>query len=92
MTLREILFTAEGLGEYDVVYAQRPWSLDSPARVVQYQPDETVLRQSEDGSLEYFLEATLIKDIREQVQEGGGVPSEAFRVIMYYAENDAFPE
>ena len=92
MKLREILINSEGLGEYDVVYVKRPWSLDSDACVVRSQPDEAVPRLLSEDSFEYVLEAPLIKYIRKQVEDAGESPSEVLRILLYYGENDAFPQ
>ena len=61
------------------------------ACIVRYMPGETVPRLLSDASCEYFLEAPLIQDIRKQVEGGGEPPSEVLRMLLYYAENDAFP-
>lgn len=92
MKLREILIDSDGLGEYDVVYAKRPWSLDSTAYVERYEENETVVRVlKNDASFEYFLEASLIKDIRGQAEDAGRSQQEVLDILVYYAENDAFP-
>lgn len=91
MTLREILNKSDELSEYDVVYATRPWSLESEARVIRYEANEHVPRLLSDSSYEYFLESALIRDIRMQVEDAGNPTAEALRVILYYAENDAYP-
>jgi len=92
MRLREILLKSDELDENDVVYAKKPWSLEAEARVVGFAPGDIVPRLLQDAPLEYFLEAPLIADIRLQVAEGGGDLEEALRILMYYAENDAFPQ
>ena len=92
MSLEEILLKFDELGEHDVVFARRPWSLDSEARVVGFASGDTVPRMLPQSTLEYFLEATLIRDIHEQVIGGGHNREEALRILIYYAENDAFPE
>lgn len=91
MKLREILIKAENLDARDVVYAKRPWSLDSSACVVRYDSDERLPRHLSDASFEYFLDAELIQDIRGQIKGAGRPPGEEFDVVLYYAENDAFP-
>jgi hypothetical protein len=92
MKLREILIDSDKLGEYDVVYAKRPWSLESDACVVRYEANEAVTRLlKDDTSLEYFLEAELIKDIRSQVEDSGKSSVQVLDILLYYAENDAFP-
>lgn len=92
MKLQEILIDSGCLDEYDVVYAKRPWSLDSPACIARYEENESVLRLlKSDVSFEYFLEATLIKDIRSQVEDAGKSSEDALDILLHYAENDAFP-
>ncbi len=92
MILRDILLKSDDLEEGDVVFARRPWSLDSEASVVGFSPEDTVTRILQDSALEYFLEAPLIRDIRAQVEDGGGGTEDALRILLYYAENDAFPQ
>ena len=92
MTLEKILTALTNLDEFDVLYAERPWTPASNACVVRYTPDETVVRKISDSSLEYFLEASLIRDISSQVKRSGLSTSDVIRIIIYYAENDAFPE
>jgi hypothetical protein len=92
MKLSEILIKSDNLSEHDVVYVKRPWSQNSDASVVRYKDGETVLRLMEEApSFEYFLEAPLIKDIRQQVEKSGGSSEQILEIILYYAENDAFP-
>lgn len=92
MQLREILLKSDELDENDVVYAKRPWSLEAEAKVVGFAHGDTVGRHLQDAPFEYFLEAPLIADIRLQVADRVGDPEEALRILLYYAENDAFPE
>lgn len=93
MKLREILNQCDKLGEYDVVYARRPWSLDSEAAVIEYEEGQSVVRLLKGApSFEYFLEAPLATDIRQQAEGGGRSTEEALDVLLYYAENDAFPQ
>jgi len=92
MRLKEVLSDTDSLDEYDVIYAKRPWSLNAEAYVVRYQEGQTVIRFFEDApSFEYFLEAPLVKDIRQQVEDAGRSSDEVLDVLLYYAENDAFP-
>ncbi len=66
--------------------------MEAEAKVVSFAPGDTVPRILQDAQLEYFLEAPLIADIRSQVADGGGDSEEALRILLYYAENDAFPQ
>lgn len=92
MKLREILIDSASMGEYDVVYAKRPWSLESAACIKRYEAGETVQQSFQsDSPFEYFLDAVLIQDIRSQVADAGKTLEEALDIILYYAENDAFP-
>jgi hypothetical protein len=92
MTLEEILRNPERLGDDDVVYAKRPWTLEAEARVLQFSVDETVPRVlSEYPSFEYFLEGDLLTDLRQQLEDSGRSSAEVIEALLYYAENDAFP-
>ncbi len=92
MKLQEVLNNSVALDGCDVVYARRPWSLESAACVVRYQANESVLsRLGEDASFEYFLEAALIRDIQGRLADAGKASLEVLNIILYYAENDAFP-
>ena len=93
MKLREALIESNNLGEHDVLYARRPWLLDSDALVVSYSEGQSVTRfLADDASFEYFLEVPLVQDIRHQVEAAGSSSEEALDVLLYYAENDAFPQ
>ena len=92
MKLRDVLNASGTLEEHDVVYARRPWSLDSEASVIRYEESQQVERlQPGAPDLEYFLEAPLLQDIRKQVEEAGRSSEEVLAMLLYYAENDAFP-
>lgn len=90
MKLRDILLKSEELDENDVVFAMKPWSLETEAKVVSFAPGDFVPRFLQDDLFEYFLEAPLIADIRSQITDEGGDPEEVLRILLYYAENDAF--
>ena len=71
----------------------RPWLLDSDALVTGYPEGQSVTRfLADDASFEYFLEVPLVQDIRHQVEAAGRSSEEALDVLLYYAENDAFPQ
>jgi hypothetical protein len=93
MKLEEILRNPERLGDDDVVYAKRPWTLASEARVLQFSVDEAVTRVlGEDPSFEYFLEGDLLIDLQLQLEASGRSSDEVIEALLYYAENDAFPD
>jgi hypothetical protein len=69
MKLEEILRNAERLGDDDVVYAMRPWTLQSEARVLQLSADETVPRElREDPSFKYYLESDLLTELDDSLR------------------------
>lgn len=92
MSLREILINSANLSEYDVIYAKRPWTLETLAHVARYGPHDAVSRFLDDASFEYFLEASLVQDVRMQLENAGRPLGEVLEALLYYAENDAFPE
>jgi hypothetical protein len=93
MRLQDILSKLERLGDDDVVYARRPWTLESEARIVQFPEDVTIPRMlADDPSFQYFLEGPLLRDLQLQLEQSGRSSGEVIEALLYYAENDAFPD
>ncbi|ANH67490.1 hypothetical protein [Mitsuaria sp. 7] len=93
MNLRDILLHPADLHEDAVVYARRPWSLMSEAITLRRPGTSATLNPALKGTgLEYFLEAFLITEIYEDLLMQGKTGLEAAEVVLYYAENDAYPE
>ncbi|WP_431286485.1 DUF7716 domain-containing protein [Roseateles chitinivorans] len=93
MTLAEVLSDIRGLRDGDVVYAVRPWSLSAEAYIFPDPgPDGNVVRFIKGTSFEYFLEVNLIHETIDAALSLGKTIPKAVEAVMYYAENDAYPE
>ena len=75
----------ESVGDYLTIYAEKPWTTDSRAVVV----DDDEL---EHDGLPYMLEAHLAKDAVAALEERRGQASaeERLAAVLHYAERDAF--
>lgn len=92
MKLGAILERIEELNESDVVFAEKPWSLDARAEIGQLDRDYKVPDSILSQGLSYFLEVSTAREVMEVF---GGVPptkQEICSLLLFYAENDAFPE
>jgi|GEM_PF-1262954 len=81
-----------GLDDRLCIFAAKPWSAISPAVAVQldneFKPPKEVVEQG----LDYFLEVHIAVEALEVF--GDRQPSEAEKreFLIFYAENDAFPD
>lgn len=72
------------------IVAKRPWSGDAEAELVPLTEDSRVPQPVLDAGYQYFLEVGVARD---EVLEGLAylTPDQRFEAILYYAENDTFP-
>lgn len=86
MKLKDILCSIHGIEDDLVIYAKKPWcdtadTLLSPATAIPI-----------DNNYEYFLEVFVAKEALE-VFEGREISDDdLFKFLIFYAENDAYPE
>jgi hypothetical protein len=89
MTLHDVVQRLDELDDEDIIYVRRPWTSDADCTVTRY--GRATGTSSGDG-MEYFLEASTA---REALAVFGGRATsleERLRLLIYYAENDAFPD
>jgi hypothetical protein len=92
MTLFDVVRNLDTYDEDFVICARKPWSADAESVVVPFDegfgvPAEVVAR-----GFAYFLG---VDDARETLEVFGTKPvshDERFRCLLFYAENDAFPD
>jgi hypothetical protein len=74
------------------IFAAKPWSATSPAAAVQlddqFRPPKDVLEQG----LAYFLEVHVANEVLEVFGDRPPNATEKRNLLIFYAENDAFPE
>lgn len=92
MKLKEALDQVEQLSEDAVIFARKPWTLEADAEIGQLDNDLRVPEAIIDRGLEYFLEADVAKEVLGVFENRRPTVDERRRLLMYYAENDAYPE
>ena len=98
MKLREILANYANLDDDYLIFAEADpvWTCDSEAMLIPYSEDLGTSLEVEGIEMRYVLEVYLVKEVMEDWCEWrnclGPTLEQICRVIIYYAENDAFPE
>jgi hypothetical protein len=92
MTLEEAITTIDTAGDDAVIFARKPWSATADSTIDSLDSALRVPQSLRDAGFEYFLEAAVAKEVCEVF--GSRPPSldEKVRLLLYYAENDAYPE
>ncbi len=91
MKLADIVIGLETADDSLCIVAKRPWAGDSEAKLVCFTEDFRIPEEALSGGYEYFLEVSVTRD---EVLSGPVALSNEQRItaVIYYAENDAFPE
>jgi hypothetical protein len=92
MTLQEILDRVDELGDDQVIFARRPWTPDSEAEIGKFNDNFRVPDATSNRGLDYFLEVSVAKEILEVFGETRPAPERIRALLMFYAENDAYPK
>src|SRR5580693_4783212 len=93
MTLQEALSGIENLGDDDVIFARKPWTLDTEAEVGHFDAGSRIPTEMTSRGLEYFLEVFIAREeVLDGIKEFLFSNAEKCALIIYYAEFDAFPE
>jgi hypothetical protein len=93
MTLQEVLNDIENLGEDDVIFARKPWVLDTEAEIGHLNVDYGIPATMTSRGLAYFLEVFVAREeVLDGLQEYPLSNAERFAAVVYYAEFDAYPE
>jgi len=95
-TLRDVVKWLEAAEESEVsmktICVRAPWTADSEARVVEVD-DNRLPADALSGSLEYFLETEVALEVLDGLRNRRMITTEdACNLLLYYAENDAYPE
>lgn len=92
MHLRELLADLDSKDDSLCIVAKRPWSPECEADLVRLTEDYRVPSDTLSKGYEYFLEVSVA---REDVFGDVGpklTPEQRVSAILYYAENDAYPQ
>jgi len=89
MLLRDILHNILCIDEDSVIFAKRPWTLDSEAEIGKFDPGSRIPTSFTDRGFAYFLEVYLAKEFLEDLGNTLSAEEERLARLIYYAENDA---
>ena len=92
MTLTEAITKIDSAGDETVIFSRRPWSPTAESTIGPLDDDLTVPASLREAGFEYFLEATVAKEVCEVFECHPPTLDEKVRLLLYYAENDAYPE
>ena len=91
MTLSDVVDALETAKDDLCVVARRPWRRDSDALLVKLTEDGRVPSHAQEAGFEYFLEISLMKEEVLGAWQSRLTQEQRFDVVLYYAENDAWP-
>jgi hypothetical protein len=92
MKLAEVIDQLTTLPSETFICARRPWVRASDAVLVSFPSDLRIPAEVKANGFEYFLEVSTANEILEPFLKVGPTPSQVFDFVLYYAENDAFPD
>jgi len=83
----------EGELSMKTIFARKPWTIDAEAKVVPLD-DESRAPSEAVAGMEYFLEASVAREVLEGLaaRPSGTSSAAGCKLLIYYAENDAYPE
>jgi len=73
------------------VCLRRPWTADSDACLVSVAPMSKIPEQVLRDGYEYFIEGAVLREVLEIPEAARSSENEKVALIIYYAENDAYP-
>ena len=92
MRLRDIIDNLESVDDSLCIVAKRPWKPDSEALLVQLTDDYRVPGETTEQGYEYFLEVSVaLGEVLDGLNSALS-SDQRFSAVLYYAENDAFPD
>ena len=92
MRLTEVINQLSALPSETYICVRRPWNRDSDAVLVPFPPDLRIPTEVQERGFEYFLEVSTANEILEPLLAVSPTLSQVFDFVLYYAENDAFPD
>src|SRR5688572_23398411 len=92
MRLSEAIASIDRSHDNLCIVAKRPWTHQSEAKLVQLTEDYRVPNDVVGQGYEYFLEVSVALDEVLGGLDGTLSEEQLFRAVLYYAENDAYPE
>lgn len=90
MTLADAVDGLKKLDDEDVLYVRRPWAPTAECMIVRFAGSNAA--GAEKNGLAYFLEAATARAALEVFEGCETTLDERLRLLIYYAENAAFPD
>ncbi len=92
MHLREIIERVDREADALCIVAKKPWTSESEAQLVRLTDDFRVPAKALEQGYEYFLEVSVALDEVLDGLERVLTKEQRFNAVLYYAENDAYPD
>ncbi len=90
-TLRDVIAKLTELPDDATLFVRRPWEPGSECALVRFKPGTSHASFMSAQGLDYFLEIFVALEALE-VFRGEASLEDRIRLIIFYAENDAYPE
>jgi hypothetical protein len=81
----------DGLDDRCCIFAARPWHAGSAAAAVVVDEDFKPPTEIKESGLDYFLEVAVANEVLEAIANRQASPADRCDLLIYYAENDAYP-
>src|SRR5690348_9920812 len=92
MTLSDAITALDSLDSEDLICARRPWTPTSDCIVTPTDQPAGVPKHVKVAGLEYFIDAGTAREALEVFGGRETTLEERLRLLIFYAENDAFPD
>jgi len=92
MNLGTILDQVSTLQDDLCIFAKKPWVPESHAIAVPLGADFKTPNEISDQGMDYFLEVNVAKEVLEVFGDRAPTKEERHRLLIFYAENDAYPD
>lgn len=91
MNLHDVLDQINELDDDKVICARRPWTFEAEAVVGRLDGNLRVPNALARDGFEYFLEVSVAQEVLEVFGSRNPTEAEIRDLLLYYAENDAYP-
>lgn len=92
MELQELISKLDAVDEDAVICAKRPWSGVAEAQAVEPNEDLSIPVEITNAGFAYLFEVQVAKQVMEIFGDRAPTLAEQVRLLVYYAENDAYPD
>ncbi len=92
MNLRDALDQIAAVSDDQVIFARKPWTLDSDAEIGMLDEEFRVPASVTARGLSYFLEISVSREVLEVLPESKSTAESRRALVMFYAEYDAYPD